>query len=232
MIVDTQQLAALLGAKKNCIKVWKCKGILDDKLKENGYTLEKEYREGHKLYYELNDTTPINEESLFNKQVFNVEHPYFKHYYIERTQTAKGVKDTNINDIVFQKDLANITGCSRNTIKRWDNILQDLEILSVDGYLYIRIMKDKLYISNRDEYIHYCKQVNIAKNKHTTIMFAYRRDEIDKDTMESAHQEYKDTLLQFADNYVRKISIYKLNKNNPLHIKAIKVYTEKKETTE
>ena len=226
MVVNTKQLATLLNTKPTCIKVYKSNGILENKLKESGYSIVKEFKEGRINYYVLNNNIEVNDELLFNKQVFNVQHPNFKHYYMERTSTSKGKDIITINDVVFNKDLATMTGCDSHTIKRWDDILQELQIISVDGYLYVRIQKDKITRSTREEYKIYHKELHYAKSIHSSMMFAYRKDKISKEEMERVHSEYLERVQEFANNYVARIKVYKLDKENIVHQQAIKVYTK------
>lgn len=225
MLVNSKELAGLLGVSSKTLRNIKSNNQLSERLEAIGYSLVEEFKEGRAVYYRLNDCKPTNQEALFNKEVFGTEHDGFKHYYMNRTESAKG-KESKVDDVITKRELAEIAGADRGTISNWDEKLINLGIIAPDGYLYIRVCKDQITMSNRNEYSYYLKQVRIAKELHTTAMLAYKRDKISKEAMEQAHEEYKNTICAFADSYVSRIAVYKLNPDNPVHVEAVKLYTK------
>ena len=225
MLVNSKELAGLLGVKPASLKVYKSQGLLQEKLEAIGYNLVEEFKEGRSVYYRLNDCKPTNPETMFNKEVFNTEHDGFKHYYMNRTESAKG-KDSKVDDILTKKELGEIAGADAHTISRWDDKLVELGILSEDGYVYLRFCNLQISKASREEYAAYMKQVRAAKELHSSAMLAYRREEISKESAEIAQKDYESTMQMFARDYVARISVYKLNPNNPIHVEAVKIYTE------
>lgn len=225
MIVNSKDLAGLLGVKPASLKVYKSQGLLQEKLEAIGYNLVEEFKEGRAVYYRLNDCKPTNQEALFNKEVFNTEHDGFKHYYMNRTESAKG-KESKVDDILTKKQLSEIAGADVHTISRWDDKLIELGILSEDGYVYLRFCGLQISKACREEYATYMKQVRAAKELHSSAMLAYRRDEISKESAEIAQKDYESTMQMFARDYVTRISVYKLNPENPIHVEAVKLYTK------
>ena len=225
MLVNSKELAGLLGLQPTTLRKIKSQGLLQEKLEAIGYTLVEEFKEGRAVYYRLNDCKPTNPEAMFNKEVFNTEHDGFKHYYMNRTESAKG-KDSKVDDILTKKQLSEIAGADAHTISRWDDKLVELGILSEDGYVYLRFCNLQISKASREEYAAYMKQVRAAKELHSSAMLAYRREEISKESAEIAQKDYESTMQMFARDYVARISVYKLNPNNPIHVEAVKIYTE------
>lgn len=225
MLVNSKELAGLLGVKTDTLKRYKTAGLLQEKLEAIGYNLVEEFKEGRSVYYRLNDCKPTNPEAMFNKEVFNTEHDGFKHYYMNRTESAKG-KESKVDDVLTKKQLAEIAGADRGTISRWDDKLIELGILSEDGYVYLRFYNLQVSKASREEYSAYLKQVRATKEIHSTAMLAYRREEISKESAEIAQKDYESTMQMFARDYVTRISVYKLNPNNPIHVEAVKLYTK------
>ena len=225
MLVNSKELAGLLGVKTDTLKRYKTAGLLQEKLEVIGYSLVEEFKEGRAVYYRLNDCKPTNQEALFNKEVFGTEHDGFKHYYMNRTESAKG-KESKVDDVITKRELAEIAGADRGTISRWDDKLIELGILSEDGYVYLRFCNLQISKSNRQEYSLYFKQVRAAKEVHSSVLLAYRRGEVSKEAAESAQKDYENTMQVFAGDYVARISVYKLNPNNPIHVEAVKLYTK------
>lgn len=225
MLVNSKELAGLLGVKPASLKVYKSQGLLQEKLEAIGYNLVEEFKEGRSVYYRLNDCKPTNSEAMFNKEVFNTEHDGFKHYYMNRTESAKG-KDSKVDDVVTKKELGEIAGADIHTISRWDDKLIELGILSEDGYIYLRFYNLQVSKASREEYSSYLKQVRATKEVHSSVLLAYRREEISKESAEIAQKDYESTMQMFARDYVTRISVYKLNPNNPIHVEAVKLYTK------
>lgn len=225
MLVNSKELAGLLGIQPTTLRKIKSQGLLQEKLEAIGYTLVEEFKEGRAVYYRLNDCKPTNPEAMFNKEVFNTEHDGFKHYYMNRTESAKG-KDSKVDDILTKKQLSEIAGADAHTISRWDDKLVELGILAEDGYVYLRFCNLQISKASREEYAAYMKQVRAAKELHSSAMLAYRREEISKESAEIAQKDYESTMQMFARDYVARISVYKLNPNNPIHVEAVKIYTE------
>ena len=132
MLVNSKELAGLLGLQPTTLRKIKSQGLLQEKLEAIGYSLVEEFKEGRAVYYRLNDCKPTNPEAMFNKEVFGTEHDGFKHYYMNRTESAKG-KDSKVDDVLTKKQLSEIAGADRGTISRWDDKLVELGILSEDG---------------------------------------------------------------------------------------------------
>lgn len=225
MLVNSKELAGLLGLQPTTLRKIKSQGLLQEKLEAIGYNLVEEFKEGRSVYYRLNDCKPTNPEAMFNKEVFNTEHDGFKHYYMNRTESAKG-KESKVDDVVTKKELGEIAGADIHTISRWDDKLIELGILAEDGYVYLRFCNLQISKASRQEYAAYMKQVRAAKEIHSTAMLAYRRDEISKESAEIAQKDYESTMQMFTRDYVSRISVYKLNPNNPIHVEAVKLYTK------
>ena len=225
MLVNSKELAGLLGLQPTTLRKIKSQGLLQEKLEAIGYTLVEEFKEGRAVYYRLNDCKPTNPEAMFNKEVFNTEHDGFKHYYMNRTESAKG-KDSKVDDILTKKQLSEIAGADAHTISRWDDKLVELGILAEDGYVYLRFCNLQISKASREEYAAYMKQVRAAKELHSSAMLAYRREEISKESAEIAQKDYESTMQMFARDYVARISVYKLNPNNPIHVEAVRLYTK------
>lgn len=225
MIVNSKDLAGLLGVSSKTLRNIKSNNQLSERLEAIGYNLVEEFKEGRSVYYRLNDCKPTNQETLFNKEVFNTEHDGFKHYYMNRTESAKG-KDSKVDDVLTKKQLAEIAGADRGTISRWDDKLVELGILAEDGYVYLRFYNLQVSKASREEYSAYLKQVRATKEVHSSVLLAYRREEISKESAEIAQKDYENTMQMFARDYVTRISVYKLNPNNPIHVEAVKLYTK------
>ena len=224
MVLNSKKLAELLGISSKTLRNLKCDGLLKERLQAIGYNLVEEFKEGRAVYYRLDDCKPTDEVALFNKEVFNTEHDGFKHYYMERTSTSKG-QDTTVDDVVTKKDLGKIANADPHTISRWDDKLEELGIIAKDGVIYLRFTNLKVFKASQEEFRSYQRRVRMAKEEHSAMMLAYRRNDISKDTAEIAQEKYKEELKGFADDYVIKLPIYKLNKNNPIHVEAVKLYT-------
>lgn len=225
MIVNSKDLAGLLGVSSKTLRNIKSNNQLSERLKAIGYNLVEEFKEGRAVYYRINDCKPTNQEALFNKEVFGTEHDGFKHYYMNRTESAKG-KESKVDDVITKKQLSEIAGADVHTISRWDGKLIELGILSEDGYVYLRFCSLQITKASREEYAAYMKQVRAAKELHSSAMLAYRRDEISKESAEIAQKDYESTMQMFARDYVTRISVYKLNPDNPVHVEAVKLYTK------
>ena len=51
MLVNSKELAGLLGVKPASLKVYKSQGLLQEKLEAIGYNLVEEFKEGRAVYY-------------------------------------------------------------------------------------------------------------------------------------------------------------------------------------
>ena len=233
MIINSKEMAGLLNIKPTTLRKIKSQGLLEEKLKAIGYTIVEEFKEGRSVYYRLNETAPTDAVALFNKEVFGTKHDGFKDYYMNRTEFAKG-QDSKVDDVITKQEMGKMVNADPETITSWDNKLLEMEILSEDGYVYLRFCNFQVYESNRDEYSGYMRRVRVAKEKHSSIMLAYKRGLTDDKgrllvndiTVRDAQEEYEEALKGFARDYVTKIAVYKLNKNNPIHVEAVRVYTE------
>ena len=142
-----KQLSVLLGVSTNRIRALKTKGLLYDRLKEVGYEVYSERKQGKNVVYTCKYTEVSKRAALKNfcKETFNVNQvSEFVQYYLKRTEQAAKGQDIELNEIITKSKLGELIGVSDKTISKWDNILLEQGILSRNGFVYIQIQDKEL----------------------------------------------------------------------------------------
>lgn len=130
MNVSRNELKSILGINLNALKQLERRNTLEKRLLEKGYELVKKYNQDNKTTYVLQN---IKTKQLINK-TYNVKKAdNFINYFNIRTREEP-------NSI---EEIATKVNINKNTVIKWDNTLQDKQILSKDGYYYFKLNKEQ-----------------------------------------------------------------------------------------
>jgi hypothetical protein len=207
-------LSELLNIKERTLKEIEKNNKLDIRLKEKGYKLIDRYKEGKKIYYNMEQ---VNE----NKEILNnICNLTFKTKQEEKLKDYIIIRNDFNNYPLSKKKIADTIGIGLKTISKWDNIMLNNKFMYKDGFFYMKIEKleNGQYIINQVdkwEYNNYWK--NKVKTKlYKSLQIKYISGAITLDEFTLAIDEIA-TIFNMIDNkYYYKVDKYKINDNNKL----------------
>lgn len=212
--VDKRGIANILDVKKEGLKTIEKNNNLEIRLEEKGYKLLDRYKEGKKIYYNL-DQISENKEVLNN--ICNIT---FKTKQEEKLKNYIIIRSDFSNYPLSKKKIADVVGVGTKTIAKWDNIMLNNKYMFKDGFFYMKVEKldDGKYIVNQVdkwEYNTYWKN-KIKTKLYKSLQEKYINGSITLDEFTLAIDEIA-TLLNMIDNkYYYKIAKYKINDDNKL----------------
>lgn len=224
-----KHLSALLGVSTNRIRALKYKGLLYDRLKEVGYEVCSERKQGKNVIYICKHTEVNKRAALKNfcKETFNVNQVgEFVQYYLKRTEQAAKGQDIELNEIITKSKLGELIGVSDKTISKWDNLLIEQGILSRNGYVYIQIQGKELIKTSEYAFKRQYRNMVISRKIYGMCSKEYKEGMSDYNTLEFAYKEYENSLYSMSQEHIIRIKNYKLNACNPVHIAAMNVFAE------
>ena len=217
----TKDMAALFGVKENTVRKLKMAGTLEARANKAGYTIVSEEKIGRTVYYTLDSYNNGNDAANFQKAVYNTDNPDFKHYFVERTNSAKPGISTDTVIMSSQKLLADMMGVSRQCIGNWDKRLQELGIIADRGWYYIKRTKKPDGSYNYEfvegfEYSMYQSKVK-SLGMLETYEDLYRRGKIEKYVLEAEQKRNFVTRQDIEGIYYFKVKQYELFENEDLY---------------
>lgn len=224
LTLSTNEISELLGLKPSTFKKIKALGELEGRLKNIGFTLQREYKQGRNIIYEIaliNYSMTLGE---VYRDIFNVKHPSFGDYYQTRTSTAHEINSAE--EIISKNDIAKKCGCKRQTISEWDDKLIDLGIMESNGYVYVRVYECSAELTTHEDYKNYQANLLAYKDNHRNAVRDYAKGNISKRQLDLLNSDYSTYMDSIKFNYVIRVKAFKLNESNPIHKAVISLINE------
>lgn len=213
MKMDKKEVCKILNIKERTLKGIESKNQLKARLKEKGYNLVSKEKEGRKVFYNI-------EQINSNKEVYNNMVKYVYNTNKEKEFTKYFTLRTIVNNTIpySKADISNKIEVSKRTVTTWDNKLNDLQIISKDGYFYFCIDKEKGTIEQctKEEYKNFWKNKSYIK-AFKDLQIKYINGTIDLNQLTLASAEIGGTIALIENKYYYRIKKYKTNTQNQLY---------------
>jgi len=206
MKVSRNELKSILEVNLNALKQIERRNTLDSRLLEKGYILLNKYIENKKTMYQLEASKT---KQIINK-IYNVSKTNsFIDYFIIRTKE----EPNTIDEIAIKVDV------NKNTIAKWDKMLQDKRIIIRDGYYYFRLDKDvgELDQVSIEEYKSYWRNKAYV-SAFNRLQEMYITGDVNLTVIQLSNKEIATIISLIENKYYYKIKKYKVNKDNKLYL--------------
>lgn len=231
--VDKQGLCEILGIKPETLKKIVKAKTLEVKLMNKGYKLIKTTKEGRKVFYTLileNEDMMVYNNLL--KYTFGTtkKKEEFAKYYKTRTVAndymgkeveveVSGVKFPIDIKVATMEDFAKLSSVSRETIRKWDNKLIELGIMSKDGYWYFCIdnKKGEIYQCEQEEYNIFWYNTGICEAL-AILSGRFERGEISREELVVACAGVGNYVGAVEGKFYYRVKKFRTNRDNPNHI--------------
>lgn len=230
--VDKQGLCEILGIKPETLKKIVKAKTLEAKLMNKGYKLIKTTKEGRKVFYTLileNEDMMVYDNLL--KYTFGTKKKEeFAKYYKARTVAndyigkeveveMSGVKFPIDIKVATMEDFAKLSNVSRETVRKWDNKLIELGIMSKDGYWYFCIdnKKGEIYQCEQEEYNVFWYNTGICEAL-AILSGRFERGEISREELVVACAGVGNYVGAVEGKFYYRVKKYRTNRDNPNHI--------------
>ena len=231
--VDKQGLCEILGIKPETLKKIVKAKTLEAKLMNKGYKLIKTTKEGRKVFYTLRLE---NEDMMIYNNI--LEHTFggirkkeeFAKYYKTRTVAndymgkeveveVSGVKFPIDIKVATMEDFAKLFNVSTQTIRKWDNKLIELGIMSKDGYWYFCIdnKKGEIYQCEQEEYNIFWYNTGICEAL-AILSGRFERGEISREELVVACAGVGNYVGAVEGKFYYRVRKFRTNRDNPNHI--------------
>ena len=218
MIKDKKQLCnEILGIKERTLKQLELNDKLEERLNTKGYKLINKYKEGRKVYYELEQQSELKE--IYSNLVSTVyrsrkEEEFTKYFQLRTSPNDK----LPLN----KADIGDKSNVSIWTVSKWDNILLDKGIISKDGFHYFCFNKDKLIIKqcSEEEYKGYWKNRAIERNIEKLEKLYMSGERGFKDVLR-ANSDFTTKVNMMDNKYYFRIKKFRTNEDNQLYIDTL-----------
>lgn len=231
--VDKQGLCEILGIKPETLKKIVKTKTLEEKLTNKGYKLIKTTKEGRRVFYTLileNENMMVYNDLL--KYTFGTtkKKEEFAKYYKARTVAndymgkeveveVSGVKFPIDIKVATMEDFAKLSNVSRETIRKWDNKLIELGIMSKDGYWYFCIdnKKGEIYQCEQEEYNVFWYNTGICEAL-AILSGRFERGEISREELVVACAGVGNYVGAVEGKFYYRVKKFRTNRDNPNHI--------------
>lgn len=231
--VDKQGLCEILGIKPETLKKIVKAKTLEEKLTNKGYKLIKTTKEGRRVFYTLileNENMMVYNDLL--KYTFGTtkKKEEFAKYYKARTVAndymgkeveveVSGVKFPIDIKVATMEDFAKLSNVSRETIRKWDNKLIELGIMSKDGYWYFCIdnKKGEIYQCEQEEYNVFWYNTGICEAL-AILSGRFERGEISREELVVACAGVGNYVGAVEGKFYYRVKKFRTNRDNPNHI--------------
>lgn len=230
--VDKQGLCEILGIKPETLKKIVKAKTLEAKLMNKGYKLIKTTKEGRKVFYTLileNEDMMVYDNLL--KYTFGTKKKEeFAKYYKARTVAndyigkeveveMSGVKFPIDIKVATMEDFAKLSNVSRETVRKWDNKLIELGIMSKDGYWYFCIdnKKGEIYQCEQEEYNVFWYNTGICEAL-AILSGRFERGEISREELVVACAGVGNYVGAVEGKFYYRVKKFRTNRDNPNHI--------------
>ena len=230
--VDKQGLCEILGIKPETLKKIVKAKTLETKLMNKGYKLIKTTKEGRKVFYTIvleNEDAMVYDNLL--KYTFGTKKKEeFAKYYKARTVAndymgkevevrMSGIKFPIDIKVATMEDFAKLSDVSRETVRKWDNKLIELGIMSKDGYWYFCIdnKKGEIYQCEQEEYNIFWYNTGICEAL-AILSGRFERGEISREELVVACAGVGNYVGAVEGKFYYRVRKFRTNKDNPNHI--------------
>ena len=230
--VDKQGLCEILGIKPETLKKIVKAKTLETKLMNKGYKLIKTIKEGRKVFYTIvleNEDAMVYDNLL--KYTFGTKKKEeFAKYYKARTVAndymgkeveveVSGVKFPIDIKVATMEDFAKLSDVSRETVRKWDNKLIELGIMSKDGYWYFCIdnKKGEIYQCEQEEYNIFWYNTGICEAL-AILSGRFERGEISREELVVACAGVGNYVGAVEGKFYYRVRKFRTNRDNPNHI--------------
>ena len=204
-------LLDILGVTNNNLKAIIKRNQLKQRLKEKGYTYKGKEKHGRSCTYIVEKYTMTNDVESLNNICTGLFHTRkqkeFSNYYLYRL--------LNLNTAITKELLSRLVDVNRNTITRWDNLMIDNNIMTKDGFFYVRMTieddKPVYELTDKFEYNTFRKNKMIISKKNQALR-DYIDGKIDKVTYDLINDGATASILATENKFVYKVTKYQLNK--------------------
>ncbi|WP_291626017.1 hypothetical protein [Clostridium sp.] len=210
-----QQICDILGVAKSGLKTIENKNQLSTRLEQKGYEFINKVKVGRNAFYIIAKKNEDMElytsicENIFNTKLYKE----FGEYFMYRTYNTK--------EPLTRKFISEKSGVCANTVRRWDEIMVNMEILGKDGYYYIareKLDEDKYKyrLTCKEEYNSYCKSSRLVA-KRNEIKEKYIANKISLDEYTELVSAISAHWSVMEDKFVYRVSKYYLKEDKELY---------------
>ena len=230
--VDKQGLCEILGIKPETLKKIVKAKTLEVKLMNKGYKLIETTKEGRKVFYTvvLENEDAMVYDNLLKYTFGTKKKEEFAKYYKARTVAndymgkeveveMSGVKFPIDIKVATMEDFAKLSDVSRETVRKWDNKLIELGIMSKDGYWYFCIdnKKGEIYQCEQEEYNIFWYNTGICEAL-AILSGRFERGEISREELVVACAGVGNYVGAVEGKFYYRIRKFRTNRDNPNHI--------------
>lgn len=202
--VNRKELANLLNISINAIKQLEKRKTLERRAVKEGYKILDRVKIGNKVIYLIKIDNKIKAEKEIRKIYKTNKANEFADYFHTRTK----------KEAITTKDIAATSKVTKKTVIKWDNTLEDKQILSKDGYYYFTIdrLTDEVKEVTKEEYKNYWRNKAYLK-AFEDLRLRYKRGEINLMELQLASGDIAVIISLIENKYYFKIKKYKVNRN-------------------
>lgn len=230
--VDKQGLCEILGIKPETLKKIVKAKTLEVKLMNKGYKLIETTKEGRKVFYTvvLENEDAMVYDNLLKYTFGTKKKEEFAKYYKARTVAndymgkeveveMSGVKFPIDIKVATMEDFAKLSDVSRETVRKWDNKLIELGIMSKDGYWYFCIdnKKGEIYQCEQEEYNIFWYNTGICEAL-AILSGRFERGEISREELVVACAGVGNYVGAVEGKFYYRVRKFRTNRDNPNHI--------------
>lgn len=221
MKTSKEELCTILGIKQRTLKDIEHNNQLENRLENKGYKYINKYKEGKKVFYEI-ELINENKEVYSNmcKYVYNVnKEDEFSKYFTTRTlSNSNKVLPLNCADI------SEVAKVSSKTVRKWDATLELKDIIRKDGFYYFSMELEtrKIEQCSKEEYLSFWKNKALL-SALGALQRRYINGEITLTELQLASMDIGTIITTIKGKYYFKSKKYITNSDNELYNDTIKL---------
>ena len=205
--VNKKELAVLLGKSYNTIRKWDDKKIEEELLKKC-WKIVDTHKTGNKVTFNLE----------YEEQDFNMGDYVEEHFQVRNSEQFVNHTEIRFKHIeedkpITKHEISRQTGNSVASTYRYDSKLVNKNVLSTEGYYYVKREKGNTYLVSEEEYEGFWRE-NFA------LKVAFRQLGKDVEEGEITAEEYAflyDQLKQRTDIFYYRVRKYAINKGHEFY---------------
>ena len=211
-----QDICDLLGVTKDTLKKIEQKSQLYDRLYKRGWILTEKIKRGRNSIYLLRQSNENKlQYSLICENNFNTkEYESFGKYFLYRTY--------NLDQPITRNILAKLCEVCVETIRKWDGLMVENNILGKDGWYYLKRTRDKetnnfkWELTCREEFESYRRSSRLVK-KISEVKNLYIENKIDLDTYTELIRSIEGHSCVLEEKAIYKVSKFYLKQDKELY---------------
>lgn len=211
-----QDICDLLGVTKDTLKKIEQKSQLYDRLYKRGWILAGKTKRGRNSIYLLQQSNENKlQYSLICENNFNTkEYESFGKYFLYRIY--------NLDQPITRNILAKLCEVCVETIRKWDGLMVENNILGKDGWYYLKRIRDKetnnfkWELTCKEEFESYRRSSRLVK-KISEVKNLYIENKIDLDTYTELIRSIEGHSCVLEEKAIYKVSKFYLKQDKELY---------------